>query len=186
MKAKNLGILSALTASACCVGPLLLILLGLGGLGLGAVIGKYHWYFILGAGVLLGFGWRGYFKEKTRCHSAHCEMQGKNITRNVLLVTSAVVLSFVGLNLYTYAKGASLEDISKQGVQVAIPVKGMSCFTCEMTVQKAVKGLPGVHSIKASAREGKAVVSYDPNKTSLDEIISAINKTGYKAEKPKL
>ena len=108
------------------------------------------------------------------------------MTRAVLTLATTVVLTFAGLNLYTYAKGGSVQDISSQGVQLSIPVEGMSCFTCETTVQSAVKKLPGIYDVKASAKEKTAWVSYDPEKTSLEHIITAINKTGFKAQKPNL
>ena len=186
MKAKGLGILSALTASVCCLGPLLLIALGLGSLGLGAALGRYHLYFILGAAFLLAFAWRRYFKEKKSCESARCEMEGKKITKNVLLLASSIVLLFAGLNIYTYASGSAVNEGSKQGVQVSIPVDGMSCFTCEISVQSAVKKLPGVYQVRASAKDHVAIVSYDSQKTNLDQIVAAINQTGYNAEKPKI
>lgn len=187
MKAKGLGVLSAITASVCCLGPFVLILAGLGGLGLGALIGKYHWYFILGATLLLSFAWRRYFQEKKSCESNLCEMKGKKLTRNVLFLTSALVLTFAGLNLYTYAKGSLAGEVSqKEGVRVSIPVEGMSCFTCEIAVQSAVKKLPGIYQVKASAKDHVAIVSYDAQKISLDQIVVAINQTGYKAEKPKI
>ncbi|MBI4357992.1 MAG: cation transporter [Candidatus Omnitrophica bacterium] len=186
MKAKGFGILSALTASVCCLGPLLLIVVGLGSLGLGAVLGRYHWYFILGAVFLLSFAWRNYFKEKRSCESARCEMEGKKMTRNVLILASAIVLTFASLNFYTYARGSHGLPISEADVQISIPVEGMTCFTCEIAVQSAVKKLPGIHQIKASAKDKIAIVSYDPQKTNLDQIVTAINQTGYKAEKSKL
>jgi copper chaperone CopZ len=186
MKAKGLGFLSAFTASVCCIGPLLLILLGLGGLGIGAILGRYHWYFILGGATLLTIAWKRYFKEEKSCKSAHCEMEGKKVTRNVLVLASFVVLTFAGLNIYTYARGSLTGSSVISGTEVSIPVKGMSCFTCEIAVQSAVKKLPGINQIKASAKEGRAIVFYDSAKISLDQIINAINQTGYKAEKPKI
>lgn len=57
MKADKLGILSALMASVCCVTPLVLVLLGLGGIGIGTVLGRFHWWFLLVAIVLLTYGW---------------------------------------------------------------------------------------------------------------------------------
>ena len=42
MESHKVGILSALAASVCCVGPVLLAALGLGSLGVGAFIGEYH------------------------------------------------------------------------------------------------------------------------------------------------
>lgn len=213
MKAKGLGVLSALTASICCLGPLVLIVMGLGGLGLGAILGKYHWYFIVAAALLLTFAWIRYFTEKKSCATGHCEMVpppdvgpsgqsdevgpasggtlgggmgGKKMTGIILLLASVMVLTFASLNIYTYAKGKPAENLSQSGIQISIPVKGMSCFTCEIAIQQAVKKLPGIGSVKASARDGIARVSYDPEKTSLDEIVTAINETGYKAEKQKL
>lgn len=185
MKAKDLGILSAVTASACCLWPSLLIGLGLGGLGFGAVLGRYHWYFILAAALLLSFAWRNYFKERKSCESAHCEMEGKKMTRNILVLASAVVLTFAGLNLSTFAKGSSKENLVNSGVKVSIPVEGMSCFTCEVAIQSAVKKLPGIHQVKASAKDKVAMVSYDPKKASIEQIVAAINQTGYGARKPK-
>jgi len=184
MKAKGLGILSAITASVCCLGPFVLILAGLGSLGLGAVIGKYHWYFITGAGALLAFAWRSFLKEKKSCETRQCEMENKNMTRNILMGATLVVMTFVGLNVYTYAKGSPTEVTAKSGVQMTIPVEGMTCFTCEMAVQSAVKKLPGVSHATASAKNGNLAVAYDPAKVSLDEIVNAVNETGYQAVKP--
>ncbi len=113
-------------------------------------------------------------------------MEGKKMTRNVLVAATLVVMTFVGLNVYTYANGSALESTMNAGTQMTIPVKGMTCATCEMAVKSAVKKLPGIYDVRASARGEIARVAYDPEKTSLDEIIAAINETGYMAEKPKL
>ena len=186
MKTKTIGIFSAFTASICCLGPIVLIALGLGGLGIGAVIGQYHWYFILGAILLLAIGWKSYFKEKKACDSHNCEMKDKGITKNILLTASTVVLIFAGLNMYTYTSGNNQELITQKGTQLSIPVKGMTCATCEFAVNSAVKNVPGIYEVRTSAKNQKVLVSYDSEKTSLDEIIEAINKTGFKAEKPNI
>lgn len=102
MKASKLGILSAVIASICCIGPLLLILLGLGSLGIGAVIGKYHWYFIIAALVLIAFSWRSYLKEKKTCDLKSCKMENKRITLITLIIATLTVAIFVALNFYTY------------------------------------------------------------------------------------
>ncbi|MBI1869935.1 MAG: heavy-metal-associated domain-containing protein [Chlamydiae bacterium] len=185
MRAKGLGFLSALTASVCCLGPLVMILLGLGGLGIGSILGRYHWFFITAAAGLLALAWAKYFKEKKSCESEQCEMGRKRMTRNILILASAVVLTFAGFNIYTYARGKPVRNLSQADTRVSIPVKGMSCFTCEIAIQQAVKKLPGIRNVKASASDGIVLVSYDTEKTSLDEVINAINETGYKAEKLK-
>jgi mercuric ion transport protein len=102
MKPQRLGILSSVVASVCCLGPPLLILLGLGSLGVGAFLGKYHWYFILGGGVLLTVAWISYFKEKRRCQTHQCQMARQGTTRGILVAATLIVAVFAGLNAYTY------------------------------------------------------------------------------------
>ena len=190
MKADRLGILSAVFASVCCLGPVLLVVLGLGSLGFGAVLGRYHWWFIGAAIVLLSYAWRSYLTEVRRCKTASCEMARGKTTRTVLTVASVVVAAFVGLNLSTYA--SQTHKVSSTGTapptgqltSVAIPVEGMTCFTCELTVESSLKGLPGVHSADAKVKEAAAYVEYNPARVNLDQLIAAINKTGYKANRP--
>ena len=189
MKASKLGILSALIASICCLGPLVLILLGLGSLGIGAVIGKFHWYFLVAAFGLITFAWRGYFKEKKTCNLKGCQMENKRITLITLIVATLVVAIFVALNIFTYAvqKDYRKEESEARLIEtktVNIPVEGMTCFSCEFTVSSALKKIDGVVSVKASAKEGKAQVKYDPLTTTAAQLIEVINKTGFKAVMP--
>lgn len=167
MKPGRLGMLSALVASLCCVGPVVLVLLGLGGLGVGAMLGRFHGWFLLGAMMLLGFAWRRYTKETRRCRAASCEMAQGKTTRGVLTLASAVVALFVGLNLYTYAGQHRYAQPRATGdtrsfASVAIPVEGMTCFTCQLAVEAAVKTLPGVREVRADVMSQRATVSYDP------------------------
>jgi len=188
MKAKNLGIFSALFASICCLGPLILVLVGLGSLGIGAFLGRYHWLFLGGGILLIILAWSYYFKEKRACDLKACQMENKRMTQIILLFATLIVIFFVGLNLYTYfgksfnaAKTATITNTKT----LVIPVEGMTCLTCEITVASALKKLKGVISASVSAKEKAAKVIYDPNKTDINRLIETINKTGYKASMPK-
>lgn len=186
MKVKNLGIFSALFASVCCLGPLILVLAGLGGLGLGALIGKYHWWFLGGGVLLIILAWRYYFKEKKSCALKACQMENRKQTLIILIVATIFVAFFAGLNFYTYLDlGKSTEIIQPPltaNIRTAIiPVEGMTCLTCEITVRSALKKVDGVISASASAKEKSAKVTYDPNKTNVHKLVKTINKTGYKA-----
>ncbi|MBI3454890.1 MAG: cation transporter [Candidatus Rokubacteria bacterium] len=191
MKAARLGILSALTASVCCLGPVLLVLAGLGSLGFGALIGRYHWWFIGAAIALLAYAWRSYLKEARRCKTASCEMARGKTTRTMLILASVVVAVFVGLNLYTYASQthhtSSLGTVPRPGqlASVVISVEGMTCFTCELTVESSLKGLPGVQRADAKVKDASAYVEYNPARVNLAQLIATINKTGYKARAPR-
>jgi copper chaperone CopZ len=189
MKSTRIGILSVLIASICCVGPLLLILLGLGSLGIGAAIGKYHWYFIVAALVLIAFSWRSYLKKKKTCNLKGCQMENKRITLVILTLSTLIVSIFVALSLYTYmvqkdfSRGITKSKLIETKTTI-IPVEGMTCFTCEIAVSSSLKKINGVVDAKASAKEGKVYVKYDPSKTTIKQLIETINKTGYRASLP--
>jgi copper chaperone CopZ len=189
MKADRLGILSALFASVCCVTPLILVLLGLGSLGIGAALGRFHWWFLGAALVLLTTAWRRYVQERRRCATEQCEMASGTPTRWTLLVASLVVTGFAGLNVYTFA-GQRQQAATTSGVpsgtatEAVIPVDGMTCLSCKLTVESTVKRLPGVQSVDARVAEQAAHVRYDPAQIGLTEIVTAINKTGYRARSP--
>lgn len=187
MKAKNLGIFASIFVSICCVGPLILVLIGLGSLGIGTAVGKYHWWFLGGGVLLITIAWRFYFKEKRSCELKSCQMENKRLTQIILSLATVIVVFFAGLNLYTYL-GKSTEKTPATLIagskEVIMPVEGMTCFTCEVTVTQALKRVDGVISASASAKEKIARVTYNPDKTDISQLIEAINKTGYKASLP--
>ena len=69
------------------------------------------------------------------------------------------------------------------GKMCSLKVSGMVCSACANTVEKAVKKIDGVKTIKADQPTGIAAVTYDPAKTTPEAIAKVINgKTPFKAE----
>ena len=189
MKAEKLGIFSVLLASVCCVTPLLLVLLGFGSLGIGAVLGRFHWWFLGMALILLTVAWRRYFQERRCCATERCEMASGTPTHWTLLVASLVVASFVGLNVYTFASQRQQTAPTPGGpagtaTEAVIPVEGMTCLTCELTVESSLKRLPGVASADANVAQQHVTVHYDPAQVTVEQLMAAINQTGYQASRP--
>lgn len=63
---------------------------------------------------------------------------------------------------------------------IKLQVEGMSCGHCEIAIQDAVRKLPGIKKVKASKRKKEAAVNYDDSLVSPEQIIEAINGTGYR------
>ncbi len=61
-------------------------------------------------------------------------------------------------------------------------VEGMTCGGCEVAVRRLVGKLDGVDDVEASHQEGSAVVTYEPDKVTPEDIIVAIAQLGYTAE----
>jgi Cu+-exporting ATPase len=64
--------------------------------------------------------------------------------------------------------------------RVKIPVEGMTCASCALTVKKAIEKLPGTDDINVDLATNMAIFSYDPNLITLEEIAKNVSKTGYK------
>jgi copper chaperone len=62
--------------------------------------------------------------------------------------------------------------------ETEIKIDGMSCQHCVMRVKKAIEAIDGISS--SVVEIGKADVTFDETKTSLEAIKEAINGSGYK------
>ena len=58
-------------------------------------------------------------------------------------------------------------------------ISGMSCSGCELRIEEALTGVPGVKSASASYSASRAEVEYDADKTSPEKLEEAIRRAGY-------
>ena len=187
MKAGKAGVVSALLASVCCIGPLLLVAIGLGSGA--AFIGRYHWFFLIGGLAVLTWSWAKYLREKTACDCEHTTMPGRRAGFFTLLIATVIVLGLAGLNISRYvfasAPGAGQMQTVADGLhRVVISVEGMTCATCEIVVRRALGQVPGVKVARVSVGAQTAEVDLDPKQTTPAALVSAINATGYQALTP--
>lgn len=182
MKSSKWGVLASFFASLCCVGPLVAVSLGLGGVGLAAFFGKYHWFWMALAAAMLTAGWIRYRRESKHACADGCDLAGGRRTRNVLLTASIVLAFFAAVNAKTYIARSATPgaDSTAAGETAVIQVEGMVCYTCEIALKSAVKSLPGILAVDANANEKRATVRFDPKLTTRPEIEAKINETGYR------
>ena len=60
-------------------------------------------------------------------------------------------------------------------------IQGMHCVACAMTIDGAIEDLPGVKSATTHYARQIIDVEYDDRKLTDDQIIIAIQESGYKA-----
>ncbi|TKJ30738.1 copper-translocating P-type ATPase [bacterium (candidate division B38) B3_B38] len=60
-----------------------------------------------------------------------------------------------------------------------LPVEGMTCSSCALTIKKGLGALPGVGEAEVSFADERAAIEYDPTALSPHHIIKAIEKLGY-------
>jgi uncharacterized protein len=64
-------------------------------------------------------------------------------------------------------------------VRKVLQIEGMTCTSCEMRIEKALKKLEGVVDVKAMYSSSNVYVTYDVNVLGLDQIIEAMEKQDY-------
>ncbi|KPU27304.1 ATPase [Caloranaerobacter sp. TR13] len=65
--------------------------------------------------------------------------------------------------------------------EVIIPIGGMTCASCAKAIEKEINKLEGVKQVSVNFATERASVKYDPYKTRISDIKTAIKKAGYEA-----
>ncbi len=63
--------------------------------------------------------------------------------------------------------------------ELSLPVQGMTCASCVMHVENALKEVPGVQQVAVNLATERATVVYDPEKTGLPALVQAVQYSGY-------
>lgn len=195
----KVGLLTAIVASLCCITPVFSLLAGVSG-----IAASFSWmepfrpYLIALTIGALGFAWYQKLKPRTKeeieCACKTDERpsfwQSKKFL-GFVTVFAALMLAFPSYSHIFYPDSNNSDRILTAQVSqielVEFKIKGMTCIGCEEHVNNVVSELEGIGEVQASYKDGNAIVKYDPDKVAKDQIVEAINKTGYKViENPNL
>lgn len=188
----GIGVVTAIAASLCCITPVLALVSGVAG-----AASTFSWMepirpYLIGVTIIvLAFAWYQKLKPRTaeeiQCDCNEDEKKPFMQTKTFLgLVTVFAVLMMA----FPYYGGIFYQKADKQVVvvsssnlqEIKFNVNGMTCSSCEEHVKHAVNELPGILKVTANYDEGSASVQFDDSKTSKDEIVKAIDATGYKVK----
>src|SRR3972149_1190218 len=76
----------------------------------------------------------------------------------------------------TAVKSGTEPQASKR---VELPVQGMSCASCVATVEGGLRRTPGVREAAVNLAAERASVIFDPRSVRLEDLIKAVEGTGY-------
>jgi len=68
---------------------------------------------------------------------------------------------------------------------ITLPVGGMSCASCVLTIEKAVNSLSGVANVSVNFAAEKAIIEYDKKVSTLDDIKNIVKSVGYEIKEEK-
>lgn len=195
------GLGAAVAASACCTIPLALVSFGVGGAWVSSLtaLAPYRWIFVtLAIGAL---GYAGYNEwQLSRQPDCDCKTAFSSTTRRSLLGVGALAVLALVVSPWLFGLSPSAATQQAQIVatdsreaaggaatptsfqQVVLTVEGMTCAACPKTVKTALEGVDGVYGAKATFEPPEAVVRFDPDKVSVEDLTQATKNAGFPSE----
>lgn len=193
------AIVAAFAASACCLGPAILAIVGVSGVGFASALEPYRPVFLGVTAVLLGVGFYASYRKPRALATGSpadaigeapdacgCEMPRASRAGRKLL-WGATVLAVV-FAAYPYAASALSRSSSgasavPDGAAVAtVRVDGMTCRSCSAGVVDALAQVAGVVHADIDYDAARARVTYDPSRVQPEAFVRAIDELGYTAQ----
>lgn len=188
----GVGIFAAIAASLCCITPLLALLAGASG-----AASSLSWLeparpYLVGLSILvLGFAWYRSLttKEAIGCGAdGACAVTKKSFlaSRTFLIIVTMLALAMMAFPhyatiFYPKAEKQNVVIVQSDNLQTAtFHIKGMTCSGCEAHVNSELSKVNGMIDAKTSYAKATATVRFDKTKTSVENLKTAIEKTGYK------
>lgn len=181
------GLLTAITASLCCITPILALIAGTSG-----VVSTFSWiepfrtYLVVLTLIVLGFAWYQKLNPKNEI-DCECEPEEKPKFMQSKMFLALVTVFAILMLAAPYYSGLFYGETEKQIKLVnksdiktfEFKIKGMTCTGCEEHVNHEITQLAGIVNSNASYESGTAIVEFDKSKTNEKEIEEAIKATGY-------
>lgn len=63
--------------------------------------------------------------------------------------------------------------------ETILSVEGMTCSSCVRHVEHALSEIEGIEKVEVKLKDGKVRVEHDPSRSTIDEMIRALDEAGY-------
>lgn len=186
----NIGLLgagiAAFFASICCVGPLVLLSLGISGAWIGnlSALETYRPLFMAITLAFLGFAFYQVYQKPGAMLIDGDEDCGcpTNKRRSKFMLWGATVF-IAALFAFPYLSPVVLADNPDNGEmrleRAVLDIDNMTCSACTVTVNRSLTRIDGVKEAKVTLKPPVAVVFFDPSKVSKQVLVTATTNAGY-------
>jgi copper chaperone CopZ len=82
-----------------------------------------------------------------------------------------------------HRKGCRVHHQDMARSTVELRVEGMTCDACARAIEKKLSNVAGVERATVDLGGGKARVEFDDSRASADQLIAAVEKIGYHADR---
>ena len=178
---------AALAASSCCIGPLVLAALGVGGAGAFAALAVYRPWILGATGILIAVGFYLTYRKPVAVEGDDCGCERPKTARagkiGLWIATVIVVLIAAAPTLIAkvFDSHRVAADSSARTTTAVIHVEGADCEACAAHIRVALDKVGGFHALALDVPSQRITVTYEPTPGRLDAYVAAIDHLGYEA-----
>lgn len=185
------AVIAAVTASLCCILPVIAVALGLTGFAASQFFERWRPALLGVTFALLAVGF--YFAYRPRRQACEpgsaCERTPVGRWNKVILWLATVVV--IVLAAFPYYSGWVAQAVAKTkqppqaalqtgGARAVLKIEGMDCGACATLIEKNLAQIPGVRVAQVSFEKKQANVEYDPKAVQPSRLVKAVEEAGYK------
>jgi mercuric ion transport protein len=185
---------SAVLASLCCIGPVLVAVTGVGTLAAAGALETWRPYLLALTGLLLAGGLLLVYRQSRAACAPGSSCSATPMSRASVGLIALLVTGVVAVSAFPYYSGPVVEARSRNAVQgkadgatalktVTFSVSGMTCASCARGLEASFRNLAGVKEAKVDYDAKRATISYDPAKQSEQALRKLVTDAGYSIEK---
>jgi len=180
------SVLTALLSSLCCIGPLVLVGLGIGSTALFLEFNSLRPYLIGLALIFLTPAiYFTYKKREIKCEDGSCKFQSANKWNKIVVWFAAfAVLFFISFPYFGFDASAANND-NKQYENfksVNLKIYNMDCEACARGLESQLKKIDGVKEAKINFVEKDGTIDFDSSKVNKENLIQLLEAEGFPAK----
>jgi copper chaperone CopZ len=189
------AIVAAVTASLCCILPLIAAVVGFTGFAASQFFEQWRPYLLAATFGLLAVGFYfAYRRPREACEAGSvCERTPVGRWNRAALWLVAVLV--VVLAAFPYYSGWVARAVTKTHGPAEVPaqslqahavlkIDGMFCSSCAVLLEKNLSQIPGVHRAEVSFEKKQAILDYDPRSVGPPQFAKSVSDAGYKVAGP--
>lgn len=176
------GVTAAVIASLCCIGPVLVVFLGVGSLAAFSAFEIYRPYLIGLTVALIGLAfYLTYRKREVKCEDGTCRIESvsKWAKTGVWTVTILAGLA-VGFPYLGFAPQTHVNKAVDSTAVVTLNISGIDCKACAVGIEGSLANIKGVRKARVDYQSGKATIEYDSKIVKPTVFVDRVNDSGFK------
>jgi mercuric ion transport protein len=189
------GITAAVIASLCCIGPVLVAFLGIGGIAAFSVFEIYRPYLIgLTALLIASAFYLTYRRREVKCEDGTCKVESASrfAKTGVWIVTIIAGLA-IAFPYFGFAPQTSVHSADKKSESfimadeidsasiVTLNISGMDCKACAAGVEGSLSRIKGVRKARVDFQSGKATIEYNSKAVKPTMFVHRVSESGFTA-----